>query len=218
MRGRKKRRTTRRRRANNRTTTLGDVTNDNPALPRVLCDAALLGKHPRCSAATARKHAAAVQQLYGLAIDDLQLRLAVACGGLGHLDASRRQRVHEVGEWWARSYRGLYDVLQPTNGTSTTADPILDGLLAEYITLTRRFAAYAKFQRLPLDEVSRRIAKAGAARAVAAVFRHLSGRRRDWQMVVRLLEYYGWDCGSGGLRHKADALRKLVERRTPGAR
>jgi hypothetical protein len=39
----------------------------------------------------------------------------------------------------------------------------------------------------------------------------------DWQTTVLVLEYHGWDCGRGSLRHKADRLRKLVSRRTAGA-
>jgi hypothetical protein len=156
-----------------------------------------------------------VQQSYGLAIDDLWLRLAVACGGLHHLDEPRMAHVANVLRWWARSFLSLLYYLRSTGGTDTPADPILDGLLTDYVRLTARALAYAKHVQPPLDEVSRRIAKAGAARAMAEVLQHVSGQRRDWQKVVRVLEYYGWDCGSGSPRPKADRLRKLVERRTP---
>jgi hypothetical protein len=197
--------------------TLADATGSDAVEAGLLCAAALLGKRPRCKATTADRHREAVRERYGLAIDDLSLRRAVAIGGTLHLEAQdddRTRRLTALLQWWERSYRDMYDLLL-TDGPSSSGDLIFDGLLAAYIALTRRVAAYAR--HLPLirgDEPVLRVAKAVAARAVADVLRASRGGPRDWQTVVRILEYYGWECGSGSLSRKADALRKLVERRT----
>jgi hypothetical protein len=200
--------------------TLADAADPDPGRALLLCNAALLGKRPRCDNITAAQHAEAVRARYGLPIDDLRLRVAVACGGFYHLyDKHQARWADQVIEWWVQSYTNLRALLSIDSGTGS-AEPILAGLVAEYIALSKRVGAYTRnMQPRILDEDQRCDVKAIAAYYVVRVLQFLQqlNRRhphRDWRTTVRVLEYYGHDCGSANLREKADALRKLVERRT----
>jgi hypothetical protein len=189
--------------------TLGDFGDHGP----VLAAAALLGKAPRCIPAVAKQHAEAVATRYGIAIDDLALREAVAYGGLKHL-LPVSPLENAIRDWWRHSLEGLRTLTKEGVGD---ADSVLVDLLRQFINLTRRAARYFNLRGYSDAKLTRR-AQALAARAVADVLRQRRGGARDWFTTVRVLEYYGWNCGMGSLRAKKDRLRKLVERRTPAAR
>jgi hypothetical protein len=223
MRGRTKRhargvqRTTRRLGAPNRTTThtqagarpltLGDVTNHDPKLARLMFTAFVLGKHARCDPIRAKTHAAELHKKYGLTMDDALLQLAVATGWGLLQDEPRRRQVAAMVEWNKRLWSDI-----PNDGIFQ-ARLVLNELRPGLAAVTAAVASAAE-QGPPLGRDGRYVATAVTAAAVATVLRGLTGRPRDWQMTARVLEYYGWDLGTESLRRKGDAHRHLVGRRT----
>jgi len=201
---------TRRPTAAARPLTLGDVTNHDPKLARLMFTAFVLGKHARRDPIVAKTHATELHKKYGLTMDDALLQLAVATGWGLLQDEPRRRQVAAMVEWFERL---LHDI--PNDG-SLEARFLLERLRPGLAVVTTAVASAAS-DGLPLGRDVLPAATAAAAANVVEVLRSLSGRPRDWQMTARVLAYYGWDLGTESLRRKGDALRKLVSRRTqPG--
>jgi hypothetical protein len=196
---------TRRPTAAARPLTLGDVTNHDPKLARLMSTAMVLGKHARCAPTEAKTHAAALDEQYGLAIDDPLLHLAVASGWVLLQDEPRRRQVAAMVEWCKRLLRDI-----PDDG-SVEARFLLKELRPGLAAVTTAVASAAA-QGLPLGRDVQPAATAVAAANVAEVLRSHSGRPPGWQMTARVLEYYGWDLGTEPYRKKGDALRNLVKR------
>jgi len=201
---------TRRPTAAARPLTLGDVTNHDPKLARLMFTAFVLGKHARRDPIVAKTHATELHKKYGLTMDDALLQLAVATGWGLLQDEPRRRQVAAMVEWNKRLWRDI-----PNDGIFQ-ARLVLNELRPGLAAVTAAVASAAS-DGLPLGRDVLPAATAAAAANVVEVLRSLSGRPRDWQMTARVLAYYGWDLGTESLRRKGDALRKLVSRRTqPG--